>query len=221
MSRGSAVGPARRCGWQRVPLQAVMTSQLRSVTTAIEPSMAIACVVVPDGILTFRYLYRRDSMKRLMIFSSLLFSIVLVGCGSDLPPTVPVTGTVTLDGAPVEGASVTFLHAESNRVATGKTDSEGRFSLRTTIGEKTAEGAVAGSHRVGVVKATSTSGSEMPTDPEEIKKIMAQGPMRTDMPELKQTHHIPQKYNNPMMSDLTAEVAQSGANEVKLDLVSR
>ena len=58
----------------------------------------------------------------------------LVGCGGnpvDYPDTAPVTGTVTLDGAPLAGAWVSFVPAEG-RPATGQTDADGKYELMYT-----------------------------------------------------------------------------------------
>lgn len=159
-------------------------------------------------------------MKRLMTLGGFLCSMVLVGCGSNLPSTVPVTGTVTLDGKPVEGASVSFLSSE-NVVATGITDASGKYSLKTIVGEQMAEGAVPGTHSIGVAKSTG-QGVDAATTPEEMKAMTTQMMTTpTNAPEFKQTHIIPQKYNNPMMSNLKAEVTQGGTNEVNLELTSR
>lgn len=55
------------------------------------------------------------------------FSLVS-GCGRNPMKAVDVQGVVTLDGTPVEGATVTFKNAE-NLFASGRTDKDGRYSL--------------------------------------------------------------------------------------------
>ena len=55
------------------------------------------------------------------------------GCGSRNTP-VPVSGTVTLDGKPVDGALVTFHPLgddKESRSATGQTDKTGTFQLKS------------------------------------------------------------------------------------------
>ena len=75
--------------------------------------------------------------------------LATAGCGNRTP--VPVTGTVTLDGEPVEGATVTF-HAlgddKEGRPATGQTDKTGTFRL--TTGNE--DGARPGEYKVVVIK---------------------------------------------------------------------
>jgi Domain of unknown function (DUF6795) len=73
------------------------------------------------------------------------------GCDGRRTP-VPVSGTVTLDGQPVEGATVTF-HLVSDdkdgRLATGQTDRTGTFRLRT--GDE--DGVRPGDYKVVIVKS--------------------------------------------------------------------
>ncbi len=60
-------------------------------------------------------------------------------CNSQHAP-VPVSGTVTLDGKPVEGATVTFHLVgddKDGRPATGQTDKTGTFRLKTGKSRRT------------------------------------------------------------------------------------
>ena len=65
----------------------------------------------------------------------LFFGIVLPGCGSgdDTPPLGDVSGTVTLDGQPLEGVIVCFK-PEVGRVATGTTGADGTYTLEFAYG---------------------------------------------------------------------------------------
>ena len=76
---------------------------------------------------------------------ALLFEM-FVGCGQS--ETVPVTGTVTLNGQPATEAEVIFTPSKG-RVASGATDAAGRFTLSTN---KSGDGAVPGDHKVTVVE---------------------------------------------------------------------
>ncbi|MDA7994250.1 MAG: carboxypeptidase-like regulatory domain-containing protein, partial [Pirellulales bacterium] len=56
------------------------------------------------------------------------------GCSNNpanYPEVADVVGTVTLDGKPLEGASITFA-PQSGRSSSGVTDSSGRYSLNYT-----------------------------------------------------------------------------------------
>jgi hypothetical protein len=82
----------------------------------------------------------------------MLFS--LAGCGSS---TVPVTGTVKLDGKPLAGVEVVFhpdpQRGNSGDSASGFTDDQGRYTLLTA--RTSAHGAAPGYYRV-VITAINT-----------------------------------------------------------------
>jgi len=72
-------------------------------------------------------------------------AFVVAGCGNR--PS-KVTGTVTLDGTPVEGATVTFIPVDGKaRSASGSTSADGTFEL-TTFKDK--DGALPGDYKVTV-----------------------------------------------------------------------
>jgi len=70
------------------------------------------------------------------------------GGGSDAPDLGQVTGKITLDGAPLADASVTFM-PEKVRASAATTDSEGKYELIYIRDEK---GAAIGNHKVTVSK---------------------------------------------------------------------
>ncbi|HEY8505703.1 MAG TPA: carboxypeptidase-like regulatory domain-containing protein [Gemmataceae bacterium] len=78
---------------------------------------------------------------------------LLAGCGGG-GELAPVSGTVTLDGQPLPGATVTFAPAapgenpEAGVSSYGKTDEQGRYSLKTVSDDRI--GAVVGKHRVRI-----------------------------------------------------------------------
>ncbi len=63
-----------------------------------------------------------------------LLAVSLTGCGADdTPPLGLVTGTITLDGVPLEGVIVIFK-PESGRAATGTTNTQGEYELEYAYG---------------------------------------------------------------------------------------
>ena len=70
------------------------------------------------------------------------------GCSpkDPLPPLGEVTGIVTLDAKPLEGAVVVFVPAKG-RISTGMTDASGRYELRFNL---EAKGAIVGPHSVRI-----------------------------------------------------------------------
>ncbi len=119
---------------------------------------------------------------------------VVPGCGpnADLPDLGEVTGTVTLDGAPLADASVSFEpQGGGTKGSTGTTDETGKYELVFTADAK---GAAIGTHSVSIELMPSAENMDEVVD-------------------------IPSKYN--METELTAEV-KAGKNEnVNFELTSK
>jgi hypothetical protein len=137
-------------------------------------------------------------MSRSSLFL-LVASIVSVsfgsGCGSrGGPPLGTVTGTVTLDGEPVPGVSVTFIPEDRGSPSYGGTDENGVYRL---FFNQNRLGAEVGTHNVII------ENREPETDDS--------GKLIDDTPVVK----IPKKYQQP--GQLTADVG-SGRNNIDFDL---
>jgi hypothetical protein len=156
-------------------------------------------------------------MNRSLALGCLAVSMFIMGCGPGLPSTVPATGTITMDGKPVEGATVNFLSEEGSVTASGKTDASGKYSLKTFVGDQNVDGAVIGKHLVAVVK-TESDGQAI-SDPKEFMANMAQNPAITS--DFKTKNLVPAKYSNPTMSQLKAEVTEAGPNDFPFELSSK
>jgi hypothetical protein len=163
-------------------------------------------------------------MIRSIFLSSSFMVVALAGCGGVGVDTVPVGGVVMLDGSPVEGASVTFLSDETSgtRVATGKTDASGKFTLKTIVGEQSADGAVQGTHKIMVAK-TQSDGDEGvrqagETDQEMVARMAG---VAVNTSEVKQTYIIAKKYSMPENSGLTATIGPSGDTNITLEVTSK
>lgn len=76
--------------------------------------------------------------------------LMFAGC-NDGYNTVPVSGTVTLDGEPLAGVEVVYFPMPTEETANvgpfsvGTTDAQGKYTLKTRYDE---DGAVIGEHRV-------------------------------------------------------------------------
>ena len=111
----------------------------------------------------------------------LLAAFAVAGCGQSAP-LVPVTGTVKLDGKPVDGALVTFRPASGglNAVGTGTTNAQGEFTLRHV---ERGAGIPAGEYKVTLsTERSDREGAEI----------------------------FPAKYHNPEETILTASVPEGG-----------
>ena len=133
-------------------------------------------------------------MKQLFVPVVALVAAALVsGCGGG---PAAVSGVVSLDGKPVEGATVNFTPAAGDGGGLGgsygKTDAQGRYTLQTVAGDK--RGAAVGKHKV-----TISLSKPDPSNPEGAAKDL-----------------IPAKYN--VKSDLTFDVPSGGTNKADFAL---
>jgi hypothetical protein len=122
----------------------------------------------------------------------------LCACGANYkgPPLAEVTGTVTIDGAPIDDAEVSF-QPKGARMSLGNTDSQGKYRMRFTMDKY---GAAVGSHRVMITTARTASGGE-------------------GVPEVKARKELlPAKYHSK--SELVAEVAP-GSNVIDFALTTK
>lgn len=145
-------------------------------------------------------------LARRVALLPLCCALAAAGCGPGRPKTLPVTGVVTLDGKPLEEASVLFAPEGGGRPATGLTDKEGRFRLGTFV---PGDGALPGKHLVSVVKKK-TSG--VLTDADGLSGGVAPGG-------IVEHWFTPKRYADPKTSGLTAEV-QPGMDPLRLELSS-
>jgi hypothetical protein len=129
------------------------------------------------------------------------------GCGPSRPTTYPVSGVVTLDGKPIQGATVMLMPQAGGRPATGTTNQRGEFSL-TTFDRN--DGALPGKHTVTVVKKITTG---IMAGPDGLSGPVARGG-------IKEQWIIPKKYSDPKSSILSADVRR-GMEPLKLDLRSQ
>ncbi|WP_437228290.1 hypothetical protein SH661x_000822 [Planctomicrobium sp. SH661] len=141
---------------------------------------------------------------RTLLQLSLLVTVVFTGCRQNTGPAIGlVKGTVTMDGQPLSGVSISF-QPESGRPSFGQTDAGGRYDLKYTIDQ---QGAVLGQHKVSIAYAEID-----PFDPELDRP--AGGVPHSPAAQVK----IPEKYD--AKTELTAEVRQ-GMNTIDFPLTSR
>ena len=149
--------------------------------------------------------------SRLLIPAGIL---LLAGCGGK---TVPVEGNVTLDGEPLAGATVMFIPVkEGGQPATGLTDANGKFQLKTG-NDKT--GALPGEYKVvvSVAEEMKFSGGDHP-DPAEVGKLMRAGARRKKT-EIAKKSAVPVKYRSAGTTPFQETVPPKG--KISLELKSR
>lgn len=152
-------------------------------------------------------------------------ALVLTGCNGGLNlDTVPVTGTVMMDGKPVEGAAVTFSPEGAGHAAAAVTDASGKFQLTT---DTAGDGAVAGKYKVTVTKyekrtETIAAGEEdmdavyaaMEAAGEDVSGSGDKRGTENDGPK----NELPAQYANPKTTTLQAEVSEGGENDFTFEI---
>lgn len=138
----------------------------------------------------------------------------LSGCGGgatgepkNRPKRTPVSGILTLNGTPVEGAVVTLHPTQGGNSATGRTDSSGKFVLGTFSSD---DGAVPASYGVSVVKLDAASVAPQPAPGEP-----GYDPNPKTVPP---KHLLPEKYSNFTKSGLTKDVGEEPIKDWELKL---
>jgi hypothetical protein len=112
------------------------------------------------------------------VFLTLAMALVpAAGCGDGRPARFPVSGTVLIDGKPLDYGFIRLL-PEGARPATSDISPDGRFTLKTF---ETGDGVVPGTHPVVVLGAEVLSSTQ-------------------------QRWHAPKKYADPNTSGLTATI---------------
>ena len=140
-----------------------------------------------------------------------LFLVAVAGCGvsnPNLPEVVPVSGAVTLDGAPAAGVNVTFIPIGSTAggASYGATDAGGKYELKSNDGRP---GAVVGEFKVVCSKWVMPDGSDyvgVPGGP---------SPMKAGAKEL-----LPAKYSEEYQTALKATVPPGGGT-IDLEVTSK
>jgi hypothetical protein len=140
----------------------------------------------------------------------LLSAAILAGCGgSDRPSLTKVSGTVTLDGQPLEGAMVSFQYvadekSKYQRPSSGVTDAQGKFTLGTYDKD---DGLPVGKYKVAIQKRELVG--QLPPDYNE---------------EMAGSYNLtykwitPRSYSSPETSGLEAEVTRSELKPAVFDL---
>ena len=135
-----------------------------------------------------------------LLFNLLLvaFSLSHTGCGGIAanPNLVPVTGTITLDGKPLAGASVTFvgIGATPGEGATGLTDDAGKYELAHF---RAGTGAMPGEYKVVIMKRVMSDGSPIPAGTLSIAELATR-----DL--------LPLRFSDYHQTQLKANVAKEG-----------
>ena len=148
----------------------------------------------------------------------LVVLVALVGCSRaptrDGPELVKVTGTITLDGEPVEGAHIRFSPEAGGSAAYAVSDRRGRYELRTF---DPGDGAIPGKYGISATKEVTEPGMEFDSQAamEAYVKEHGERPSRG-----KAVNALPDKYATMDTSELTADITVAKKNHFDLELKS-
>jgi len=145
-------------------------------------------------------------MYRLFYILGVVLTLSLIGCSGGLKVNY-VEGTITHNGAPLEGAMVTFTPKTEGKglMASGTTDSRGVYKLTVIQGGTKDKGTAEGEYMVSLMKKTDFPIRMDPPPP--AYPDSAEVPIYGSV--------FPKKYTNPNTSELTASI-KSGKN-LKVD----
>ena len=143
-------------------------------------------------------------------------SLLAAGCGKS--KLHKVEGVVTLNGAPLPGATVQFVPVEGGRGANALTGDDGSFQLTTF---NTGDGAKAGEYKVTVTVSPSASDrqSGTPNDPQSMTNAMAEYAkhQRERKDKSKQKPAVHPNYSKADKTPLRQQVPADGKVEIRLN----
>ncbi len=150
----------------------------------------------------------RTLLGLIVVSGFLLFQ----GCTKNSLGTTSVTGTVTLDGKPIDGVNVSFSPKNPDgRQCYGVTDAGGVYSL-TVPGADVGSGAIPGDYTVTLSKEQSPA--EGLSDEEIQQKFGGSLPSPVN--------HLPQKYADKGKTDIAPVTVEKGKKNVfNFDLTSQ
>lgn len=164
-------------------------------------------------------------MNRVFSLIFLLGTGTLAGCGTatdaNQQPVYPVTGTVTMFGAPLADAMVAFAPLESQPTAIGRTDSEGKFVLTSY---DYGDGAAEGKFKVVINKsapapATSDSGAAGGGgDHEAAEEAAGSHDAESASGAAGADQLVPPQYTTSTDTPLSADVKASGENNFTFEI---
>ena len=150
-----------------------------------------------------------------------LCSLVVIGLGcgggsADVTKYVTVSGVVTLDDKPIEGATVAFAPKKTGQMSLGLTGPDGKFSLKAASGQS---GAAVGDHDVTVSLTANANPSGKPASADDLAPPNAAETADSGVAPVPVKYVIPEKYSKK--GALSANVPDGGLSDHKLQLVTK
>lgn len=150
---------------------------------------------------------RLVSATSLCVAAAVLCSTLGCGGGTSKPKTNPVSGKLTKGGMPLPDIYVTFAPKATKGnfpTALGKTDADGRYTLKTTYGD---DGAVEGAYSVVLSSAKSSGPPPAGADPEALFKQHAEAQAELPFPKEYASETTTPKYVDVKKGPNTIDIA--------------
>ena len=152
----------------------------------------------------------------LLICGCLIFLGGMTGCGPRGPKVQMVHGSVTLDGKPFDGVTITFAPVGEGNMGFATTDEKGNFRI-STLGARPATGTTTGTYKVSFDKL-------VPDGPQPTQKELADpnfDPSTTKKYNIdKVVQKVPKKYLSGDTSGIEMTV-EKGENVFDFKLTSK
>ncbi|MBR2003646.1 MAG: carboxypeptidase regulatory-like domain-containing protein [Thermoguttaceae bacterium] len=154
-------------------------------------------------------------MKTLTLIAFAACAMLVSGCGGN-NGLYKATGVVTVDGAPIEGATVVFVPATSGGASgSAITDAKGAYSI---ISGSVGEGIAPGQYKVTISKREEVVDEDQAAfdageiDYDELQKRKAKKGLSGGAPVGESL--VPEQYSSAATTDLTATVTESSKDNV-------
>jgi hypothetical protein len=145
----------------------------------------------------------------LFLIAVAVLSAAAIGC-SETSEFAKVSGTVTYQGKPVEGAVVAFHCDKASVPATGTTDASGRFTLTSVVA---GDGAMPGQHKITVTK-NKVAGA-VPSGAMSMEQALQSGGGA-----MAEQNSLPRIYANAGSTPLTETVSKENVNDFTVVLTN-
>lgn len=134
--------------------------------------------------------------------------LVISGCGGSEVGRVPITGTVILDAAPLDGGTIAFIGGGGGSLATASTDKQGKFRVQVASGP----------NKVTISKEDVSAVGTVAVPDEQM--LMGTDAEYKAQQKSKPKDIVPAKYANPETSGLSFDIV-SGMEPLNITITSK
>ncbi len=149
----------------------------------------------------------RPSSSCIFLLTALSF-LTFSGCGGGNDGRVAISGSVTLDGKPLDGGTIAFVGGGGGSLATASTNKEGKFQIQVALGL----------NKVAISKDDPAAAIQSTVKPEDM--LMGSDAEYKAQQQSKPKELVPVKYSKPDSSGLSFDIV-SGMQPLSIGLSSK